>query len=348
MIDPIFALSVFATIAAILAIVFWPVRGLFWYWQRVYWKSELVDVEDALKHVYNCEYTSRPSTVDSLAGCLSITTDRAVDLVQRLDELDLLVTKDNTFHLTTSGREAALRVIRIHRLWERYLADRTGLKESTWHAFADRREHSTSPREVEALSARLGSPRFDPHGDPIPLPDGQMPAERGIALTKLGVGQSATIVHVEDEPDAIYAQLVAEGLHPGMVIRVIESAASRIRFDADGEEVVLAPIVAASIAVVPISVHAHVEEPFERLSNLQISERGKVVGISPACRGSQMRRLLDLGFVQGTEVEAELLSPGGDPTAYRVRGALIALRKDQAKLVYITRMGKGGPDEREL
>jgi DtxR family Mn-dependent transcriptional regulator len=122
-----------------------------------------------------------------------------------------------------------------------------------------------------------------------------------------------------------------------MVVRVIESSSSRLRFEADGQKFVLAPIVAANVAVVPISKHATRSRSFERLSDLKISQRGKVVGISPACRGPQLRRLLDLGLVPGTVVEAELPSPGGDPTAYRVRGALIALRKDQARMVYINR-----------
>lgn len=337
MINPVLALLLFALLATTLAALFWPERGLFWYWQRVHRKSELVDVEDALKHVYDCEYSNRSATIDSLAGCLGIPVNRVVELVQRLQELDLLVTKDNSLHLTTTGLRSALRVMRVHRLWERYLADHTGLKETSWHALADRWEHSTSPKDVEELAARLGSPRYDPHGDPIPTTEGEMPAARGEPLTTILPGKAATIVHVEDEPATIYAQLVAEGLCPGMVVRVIESSSSRIRFDADGEEILLAPIVAANITVVPIPKQEKLKEPFERLSDLKSSERAKVVGISPACRGSQMRRLLDLGLVQGTEVEAELVSPGGDPIAYRVRGALIALRRDQARMIYVTR-----------
>ena len=64
----------------------------------------------------------------------------------------------------------------------------------------------------------------------------------------------------------------------------------------------------------------------------------RVVGLSSACQGTQRRRLLDLGVVRGTEIEAELVAAAGDPVAYRVRGALIALRREQASWIAIERI----------
>lgn len=51
--------------------------------------------------------------------------------------------------------------------------------------------------------------------------------------------------------------------------------------------------------------------------------------------GAQRRRLMDLGLVPGCEVQAELRSPLGDPTAYRVLGSLIVLREQQARQVTV-------------
>jgi ferrous iron transport protein A len=51
--------------------------------------------------------------------------------------------------------------------------------------------------------------------------------------------------------------------------------------------------------------------------------------------GDQRRRLMDLGLLPGTVVTVAMKSPLGDPTAYRIREALIALRKDQARLIVI-------------
>jgi DtxR family Mn-dependent transcriptional regulator len=101
----------------------------------------------------------------------------------------------------------------------------------------------------------------------------------------------------------------------------------------------LAPIVAASITVLPILQETTEKTPVgEPLNVLQPGEKGKVVTLSPRFRGQDRRRMMDLGVLPGTIIEAELESPGGDPTAYRIRGALIALRREQAELIRINRI----------
>ena len=71
------------------------------------------------------------------------------------------------------------------------------------------------------------------------------------------------------------------------------------------------------------------------MSSLKTGEKGKVLGISKALRGQQRRRLMDLGVVPGTEIIAELKSASGDPTAYRIKGASIALRKTLSDRIYL-------------
>jgi len=230
-------------------------------------------------------------------------------------------------------------VIRAHRLWERYLAEDTGFDESEWHSQAEFYEHQLSPDEANALDARLGHPTHDPHGDPIPAADGELVAHGGRPLPTLGLNEPGRIVHIEDEPDAVYAQLLAEGLYPGMRVRLTELSPQRVRFWANGDAHLLAPIVAANISVVPIPREATVEEiAGEQLSALKPGEQATVTYISPRCHGPERRRMMDLGILPGTLVEAELTSPGGDPTAYRIRGALIALRDEQARLIHISRL----------
>ena len=159
----------------------------------------------------------------------------------------------------------------------------------------------------------------------------------GRPLTELPVGELAEIVHVEDEPSSVYSQLVAEGLYPGMRVRVLESTPVAVTFEADAEEHVLAPVIAANISAQPLPEDEEMVGPFERLSVLEPGESGRVQGIAAACRGLERRRLLDLGVVPGTVIEAELRSPSGDPTAYRIRGALVALRRDQADWIQVER-----------
>jgi DtxR family transcriptional regulator, Mn-dependent transcriptional regulator len=74
---------------------------------------------------------------------------------------------------------------------------------------------------------------------------------------------------------------------------------------------------------------------FKPLSSLKVGEQGTILGIAKALRGQQRRRLMDLGIVPGTKIEAELESFSGDPVAYKVRGTTVALRKQQTDKIYL-------------
>ena len=71
------------------------------------------------------------------------------------------------------------------------------------------------------------------------------------------------------------------------------------------------------------------------LDRLNPGQRATVLRLSPGIRGAERRRLMDLGLLPGTEIKAELRSPSGDPTAYLVRGALLALRAVQARHIRV-------------
>ena len=175
------------------------------------------------------------------------------------------------------GKRTATQIVRAHRMWERYLADSTGFEESDWHQQAERLEHKLSEEEVNRLAASLGHPTHDPHGDPIPTRRGELVSHGGIPLSDLALGTLSRIVHIEDEPDVIYAQIVAEDLHPNMVVEVDEITANRIRFWTADQEHVLAPIVAANISVVPLAEENH-DQQIEGvpLDSLQPGQSGVV------------------------------------------------------------------------
>lgn len=322
---------------ALLAVaVLWPRHGFWARWRSARQLAARVLREDAIKFILKCEVNNTAPTIENLAGNLHLSTGRTANLLEELEHRALLSLDGGILHLKPAGRELALHIIRAHRLWESYLSEQTGVGEVEWHQRAEHKEHHLSPTEADALAARLGNPVIDPHGDVIPAPGQTIPAESGVSLNAAEVYQPLCITHVEDEPPSIYAQLTAQGIRPGMRGLIMEKLPNRIRLWTDGEEHVLAPIMANNIFVEPLQDCAAddlLEE--EYLSGLKLGERGRVINLSSACRGPERRRLLDLGFVPGTEVLAELRSPGGDPTAYRVRGTSIALRKGQAGLIRI-------------
>ncbi len=334
--NPAFNLITAGVTALLLFLAFRRRRGWFWRWRdRTHRETARIHVEDALKHLFTFQESGQIGSLESLAGAVEVSRDEAARLAAHLEKKRLVRPHRAGWELTDEGQRYALQVIRTHRLWERYLADETGVDEGEWHQLADRIEHQLSPDEVEALSQRMGHPAFDPHGDPIPTADGSMGAPLGVPLNTVPVEKTVRIVHVEDEPEAVYRQVRNAHLQPGMTIRVLESNPERVKLDTGIFKCDLPPVAAANVSV------QIVEQPLAGglarhcLSSLKIGQTGQVADLSPACRGLERRRLLDLGLVPGTVVTAELRSMGNDPTAYRIRGALIALRRQQADLIFI-------------
>ncbi|NJP07391.1 MAG: ferrous iron transport protein A [Chloroflexaceae bacterium] len=97
--------------------------------------------------------------------------------------------------------------------------------------------------------------------------------------------------------------------------------------------------------VVPREVADGSEQPQQSLTDLRPGACGRVTHIAAACQGSERRRLMDLGIVPGTLITVEMRSPAGNPTAYRVRGALIALRQEQARFVGVVALQEGAYNE---
>jgi DtxR family Mn-dependent transcriptional regulator len=334
--DPLISLVIGVVISGLAGLLFWPNRGFFARLRRTSQMSSRVRSEDALKHIQKAAIKNQVTTLESIAGALEISVNQAATLVTDMEKRELLTFQAGKLELTPTGQDYALHIIRAHRLWERYLAEETGYPEGEWHTQADQLEHNLTPEETTALSARLGHPTHDPHGDPIPTAAGEVVPHGGQPLTALAVNEDARIVHLEDEPEAVSAQLVAEGLYPGMRVHLLENSPQRVRFWANGDEHLLAPIVALNISVIPIQAEKSPEKPpgFP-LTHLQPGQAGKVTLISPRCRGPERRRLMDLGILPGTRISAEMISPTGDPTAYLIRDTLIALRDEQANLIYI-------------
>ena len=294
-------------------------------------------LEDALKFIFDCEYTKTNCGINGLAGHLNISTDRAGKLITRLTNMELIQLHHQLISLTDAGRSYALRIVRVHRILERYLAEETSLAPADWHNEACRIEHLVSPEETERLAAQMGNPVFDPHGDPIPTIDGKLPKPKGRKMSEMNEGEKGRITHLEDEPRSIYEQLVVQGLYPGMQVYISDVTDKKITFIADGDELVLTPLFAGFITIEDIPNEVPQAPKHELLSALKIGEQAEILGISPNCRGQQRRRLMDMGIVPGSQISAVMKSASGDPMGYRVMGTTVGIRKQHADYVFINR-----------
>ena len=122
MTDPALNLIVFALIVAALAILFWPKRGLVALMVGHLRVTDRVRMEDALKHLYKAQSSARIGSIESVAGALGVPRSKAVRLVAKLESSGLMKTTDRGLLLTADGRAYALRIVRSHRLWERFLS----------------------------------------------------------------------------------------------------------------------------------------------------------------------------------------------------------------------------------
>ena len=291
--------------------------------------------EDALKHLLAFEHRGQRGTLESLAGALGLSQKRMVKLIAHMEAGGVLHSAGGGLHLSPEGERWALQVVRAHRLWERYLADEAGVPMEQLHGAAERAEHHLTPERLDALEAQLGHPAHDPHGDPIPGADASVASMEGVPLTDWQPGETAQIVHVEDEPAVILKQILTTGLRPGSIIRILESGPQGLILSDGEQEHRLAPVLAANIQVAAAPKVPERPANLVRLADLGEGEEAEVVVIDAQYRGHGRRRLLDLGLTPQAWVQPELTNPFGDPRAFRVRGTLIALRKDQAAHVWV-------------
>ncbi len=294
--------------------------------------------EDILKQLYHVEQSNRTATVSDLAGALEVRRRTILPVVVQMANSQLIESTNEALHLTDSGREYALKIIRVHRLWEKYLAEKTGHQQSDWHYLAEKMEHQLDEIEINKLSAQLGNPMFDPHGDPIPTESGQIIPVKWVPLPAYPINVPGKIVHIEDEPGVIYQQILSNRIFVGSHILIKKSNSSTLIITSEGQEHTLSPIIGANISIEPLSEDEIFEENAVRLSALEIGESANVIGISKECRGANRRRLLDLGILPGTQIEVDLKSPMRDPIAYRVRNTSIALRNSLADRILINKI----------
>ncbi len=296
--------------------------------------SRLVEMEDALKKVYKLQRDGTAVETKALARAMGVSVEMAENLMTTLVAFSWAEGDTSAgIRLTTRGQERAQELIRIHRLWERYLVDREGMSLDAVHIEAHRREHETTPDEAEELDAELGHPAWDPHGDIIPDAGHQVPPPAGNPLVTYVPGDRLRILRVENEPPALLAQLVAMGLEPGVDVEVIERQPEHLRVRVNGDVLPLATTSAERVHAVPVPV---LPVP---LGELPVGSRAIVVEVRGG--GKQQRRMLDMGLVPGAEVAAIRTAPMGDPVEYRVKGTAIAMRRTDADSILVEEMRHG-------
>jgi DtxR family Mn-dependent transcriptional regulator len=137
-------------------------------------------------------------------------------MVRKLSELGLVEHEPyRGVRLTAQGRRVALEVLRHHRLLELFLAAELGMPWDRVHEEAEVLEHVISEDLERLISARLGEPKIDPHGDPIPSEGFEIDEGDSRPLDELEAGAAGRFVRVSDSDPGMLRYLAEQGVALG-------------------------------------------------------------------------------------------------------------------------------------
>ncbi len=163
--------------------------------------------EDYLKAIYKLTRENEQASTNEIAELMGVTPASATGMIQKLAGVQpplLSYEKHRGASLTLEGEQIALEVIRHHRLLETFLHDKLDYTWDEVHEEADQLEHVISEELEDRISRALGDPRYDPHGDPIPNREFQLPEQSNTRLSELHPGDRAIVVRIStDSPDLL-------------------------------------------------------------------------------------------------------------------------------------------------
>lgn len=202
--------------------------------------TETTSIQDYLKTIYDLTQGDSPASTTALAARLGIAPASVTGMVQKLSAANpplVHYRKHQGATLTEAGEQAALRVIRRHRLLETYLVTTLGYSWDTVHKEACRLEHVISEEFEAKIAALLGNPERDPHGDPIPDAELRLPRDISTPLSALRAGQKATILMVQSTNPAFLRHINEIGLLPGvgLLVKQYSQFDQNLEIDIDGQ-----------------------------------------------------------------------------------------------------------------
>jgi DtxR family Mn-dependent transcriptional regulator len=212
--------------------------------------------EDYLKAIYAIGKGYGPAATNEIAQRLAIAPASVSGMVRRLADQGLLAyERYHGVKLTESGRRAALRTLRRHRIIEAYLSQALGYPWDRVHVEAERLEHAASDELVDRMAATIGEPEVDPHGAPIPTRDGSVDETEYTSLGQLDAGASGVVVRVSDEDPEMLRYLAELSIVPGKKVTVKSRAPydGPITLSVGRQELSIGPALAANVLIAPLA-----------------------------------------------------------------------------------------------
>lgn len=185
--------------------------------------------ENYLKAIYRLSHKGDEKiTPTSIAEEISVNAASVVDMIKKLTEKKLIsYDKTRGAKLTDKGNKIALNIVRNHRLWEVFLLEKLDYSWDVVHEIAEQLEHVKHDGLADRLDKFLNFPEYDPHGDPIPKSNGEMPATVNTLLSETEVGKTCQVAAVKDTSTIFLQYLEQLSVSIGTKIKVLD----KILFD---------------------------------------------------------------------------------------------------------------------
>jgi DtxR family Mn-dependent transcriptional regulator len=180
-------------------------------------------VENYLKEILLLEpsHGREPVSTGRIAAALGVAPGTVTAMLKTLEQAGLVrYRRYGGVQLTREGESLALHVQRRHRVVELFLVKVLGMPWTDVHEDAEALEHAVSDKVLKRMDAILGHPTADPHGDPIPQADGQLPSGPQDALSSARAGQRLTVVRLLDQRPEFLKLAERLGLEPGAAVAV--------------------------------------------------------------------------------------------------------------------------------
>lgn len=209
--------------------------------------------ENYLKAIYHLsKETPKSVTTNALARVLKTKASSVTDMIKRLAQKQWVVYKPyQGVELSEQGQKSALKVIRKHRLWEVFLVEKLNFSWDEVHEVAEQLEHIQSDKLVEQLDLFLQFPDTDPHGDPIPDKNGNMPIRKKLLLNDLRVGEQGYCIGVKNTSSEFLQYLDRIDISIGKLIKVVhyETFDNSIHIITENKEKNISALIAKNIFV---------------------------------------------------------------------------------------------------
>ncbi|MFB9054930.1 metal-dependent transcriptional regulator [Formosa undariae] len=209
--------------------------------------------ENYLKAIFHLQQDADGGvSTSSISEVLKTKSASVTEMVKKLSEKKLVdYQKYYGVHLTEVGKTHALNIVRKHRLWECFLVERLNFNWDEVHDVAEQLEHIKSAKLVEELDKLLGRPSYDPHGDPIPDANGNLPKTSRKKLCQLNVGDQGVCKGFKDNSPSFLQFLAKQNISLGTEIDVldVEPFDESMKIRVDKKEVTLSKVATDNIFV---------------------------------------------------------------------------------------------------